>query len=311
CSGLDMNGELRLDKNHFRICRDLSELIRGALALVSNTLFVFVGVLVRLLNESVDLFQILLFRQLVFVFLLLPAIVTSFDTLIKPRMVHWHLSRVLGAFAAIYLDFLTVSNIPLADATALGFAKVLFFAVVARALLSKAVDASRLFTLLVGFCGVMLMVRPSFADTSMLYTLTGLGSALGAAIAVISVRKMAATQSKIALLSYQAVFVGLIALIPSLTNWTWPSLDELILLLAVGVTSSIAQWIGITAYKLGEANVIVNVEYSNIIYSLVFGYWLFAEIPDGIAVIGMLVLFCSALLPLLTSHWKTRSGKQT
>ena len=89
------------------------------LALMSTALFVLVGVLVRILSERIDVFQILLFRQLVFVALLIPAIAVYINTLLKPRMVHLHLLRIAGAFLALYLGFITVSNIPLADATAL------------------------------------------------------------------------------------------------------------------------------------------------------------------------------------------------
>ncbi|WP_432470841.1 DMT family transporter [Amphritea sp. HPY] len=276
------------------------------LALVSTALFVLVGVLVRILSERIDVFQILLFRQLVFVALLIPAIAVSIDTLLKPRMIHLHLLRIAGAFAALYLGFITVSNIPLADATALGFTQVLFVAIISRIFLSEAVGIARLVTVLVGFCGVILVVQPVFEDTSIIYTLAGLGGALGAAAAVVCVRRMAQTESRVVLLTYQAVFVGLITLLPGLIAWQWPTLYELVLLIFVGVSSSVAQWIGVTAYKLGEANVIANIEYAKIIYSLSFGYWLFAEVPDSLAVAGVLIIIASAFLPLVSRYWPKR-----
>jgi len=278
--------------------------LRGIfLALISTALFVSVGVLVRILSESIDVFQILLFRQLVFVALLIPAIAVSINALLKPRMVHLHLLRIVGAFLALYLGFITVSNIPFADATALGFTQVLFVAIISRVFLSELVGIVRLITVSVGFCGVMLVVQPTFEDTSIIYTLAGVGGALGAAVAVVCVRRMAQTESRVVILTYQAAFVGLIALVPSLFAWRWPTLDELILLVFVGVISSVAQWIGVTAYKLGEANVIANVEYAKIIYSVLFGYWLFAEIPEGVAVIGVLIIITSAFLPLASRYW--------
>ncbi len=273
------------------------------LALISTALFVVVGVLVRMLSERIDVFQILLFRQLVFVALLIPAIVVSVDTLLKPRLVHLHLLRIAGAFSALCLGFITVSNIPLADATALGFTQVLFVAIISRIFLSETVGTGRLITILVGFGGVMLVVQPAFDDASILYTLAGLGGALGAAIAVVCVRRVAQTESRVVLLTYQAVFVCLIALIPSLFVWQRPTLDELILLISVGVISSVAQWIGVTAYKLSEANLVANVEYAKIIYSLLFGYWLFAEIPDCVALAGVVIIIVSALLPLTLRYW--------
>jgi len=269
------------------------------LALCSTALFTVVGVIVRLLSDSLDLFQILLFRQLVFVSLLLPAIVKNIDILIKPKRVKLHTLRILGAFTALYLGFVTVSNIPLADATALGFTQVLFVACISRVCLSERVSTSRLFTIIVGFIGVMLVVQPQFEQSSLLYTGAGLVAALGAAVAVICVRKVAQEEPKITLLAYQAIFVGLMALIPSLLNWQWPSWGEFALLICVGALSSLAQWIGVTAYKYGEANVIANVEYAKIIYSVGFGYWLFAEMPNGLAIAGLIVIVASAVLPVV------------
>ncbi|CAH6863699.1 DMT family transporter [Vibrio sp. 070316B] len=278
----------------------LSDPAKGiALALISNALFILVGVIVRELSQSIDIFQILLFRQLVFVTLLMPSIISNIDAMLHPKMVSMHVWRVTGAFIALYFSFLTVSNIPFADATALGFLKVLFVAVISRLFLKENVGWARMTTILIGFTGVMLVVQPSLESESMFYVGTGLVAALGAAIAVICVRKMANVESKTVVLAYQAIFVGAVALIPAIIEWQWPTWSELALLVLVGVISSIGQWFGVTAYKWGEANVVSNVEYSQMIYSMVLGYLLFAELPNSLALIGASVILFSAILPFI------------
>ncbi|CAH6906022.1 conserved membrane hypothetical protein [Vibrio chagasii] len=278
----------------------LSDPAKGiALALISNALFILVGVIVRELSHSIDIFQILLFRQLVFVTLLMPSIISNIDPMLHPKMVSMHVWRVTGAFIALYFSFLTVSNIPFADATALGFLKVLFVAVISRLFLKENVGWARMTTILIGFTGVMLVVQPSLESESMFYVGTGLVAALGAAIAVICVRKMANVESKTVVLAYQAIFVGAVALIPAIIEWQWPTWSELALLVLVGVISSIGQWFGVTAYKWGEANVVSNVEYSQMIYSMVLGYLLFAELPNSLALIGASVILFSAILPFI------------
>ncbi|WP_411060086.1 DMT family transporter [Vibrio chagasii] len=278
----------------------LSDPAKGiALALISNALFILVGVIVRELSQSIDIFQILLFRQLVFVTLLMPSIISNIDAMLHPKMVSMHVWRVTGAFIALYFSFLTVSNIPFADATALGFLKVLFVAVISRLFLKENVGWARMTTILIGFTGVMLVVQPSLESESMFYVGTGLVAALGAAIAVICVRKMANVESKTVVLAYQAIFVGAVALIPAIIELQWPTWSELALLVLVGVISSIGQWFGVTAYKWGEANVVSNVEYSQMIYSMVLGYLLFAELPNSLALIGASVILFSAILPFI------------
>lgn len=283
--------------------------MRGVvLALISTALFVAVGVLVRILNERIAVVEILLFRQLIFILLLMPVISRSMDLLLKPQQVGLHLLRVLGAFLALYLGFVTVSHIPLADATALGFTQVLFVAVIARYVLSEQVGPQRVFTIVVGFIGVMLIVQPAWTSVSMIYVISGLMAALGAAIAVTCVRHLSQTESKLALLTYQALLIAMMALIPSISVWEWPSFEEMILLILVGVISSLAQWVGVSAYQLGQANLIANVEYSKILYALLLGYVFFDEWPNPLAWVGVFVLLLSPVLPRLYTHIRSRMG---
>ncbi|NUW74705.1 DMT family transporter [Vibrio mediterranei] len=272
------------------------------MALVSTALFTVVGAIVRLLSDSIGVFQILLFRQLVFLTLLMPAIVINFASLRQPTHLKLHTFRILGAFAALSIGFVVVSTIPLANATALGFTQVLFVALLARLFLRESLSMSRILTLILGFSGVMLIVQPSFDDTSLGYIVLGLVASMGAAIAAICVRRIAQLESKLALLAYQALFVGILALVPSTFDWVWPSWNELLLLVSVGVISSIAQWFGVSAYKYGAANVVSNVEYVKIIYAMGIGYLLFSETPNQLAIIGVVLLFLSVCVPKLFTN---------
>ena len=78
------------------------------------------------------------------------------------------------------------------------------------------------------------------------------------------------------------------------------------LLIAVGLISSIAQWIGVTAYKLAEANVVANVEYAKIVYSVIIGYWLFEETLGVLAFCGVVLIVSSALLPMFYKYLSLR-----
>lgn len=287
-----------------RLFDALSPTSKGVtLALISTALFTIVGVFVRKLTADYDTFQVLFFRQLVFMLMLAPAIVKNMDILLKPNKIPLHILRILGAFTALYFGFITVSNIPFADATAVGFLQVLFVAIIARVALGEQVTGSRIFTIAVGFIGVMMVVRPTFEDSQLIYILTGVVASLGAAVAVICVRKVAQSEPKITLMAYQALAIGFIALIPTLFLWRTPTVEDFMLLLLVGIISSIAQYIGISAYKWAQANIIANVEYVKIIYSLIIGMAIFAEVPDTWSIIGASVILASALISMMWSHY--------
>lgn len=276
------------------------------LALFSTALFTLVAALVRQLSDDYDAFQILFFRQLVFVLLLVPAMRNNMKVLLKPNKVRLHILRILGAFTALYLGFVTVSNIAFADATALGFLQVIFVALIARLALKEEVTMRRCLTITIGFTGVMLVVQPSFSGNEFVYVMTGVAAAFGAAIAVICVRAVAQTEPKITLLAYQAVCVGLIALIPAIEQWQTPTIEDLLWLLSIGVISSIAQYVGISAYKWAEANIIANVEYVKIIYSVLIGWILFSELPNMWAFVGVLTILASAIIPMVWSYFESK-----
>lgn len=243
--------------------------------------------------------------------LLMPAISKNIGVLLKPNKISLHLLRILGAFTALYFGFISVSNIPFADATALGFLQVLFVALIAHFVLAEQITSSRIFTIVVGFIGVMTVVRPTFAASHSLYVLSGVIAALGAsvavavAVAVVCVRKVAQSEPKITLMAYQALAIGLMTLIPTLYLWRTPTVEDFMLLLLVGIISSFAQYVGISAYKWAQANIIANVEYVKIIYSLIIGLVVFSEIPDLWSMIGALIILISALIPLIWSHYQT------
>lgn len=294
--------------SQFKLAETMPDNLKGVLlALISTGLFVLSSMLVRMLSNTVDTFQILLCRQIVFILVLLPAIKANIDILMRPQKVKWHVLRIIGAFFALYFGFITVSHLPFADAQALGFMQVLFVALICKLCLSEKVSKSRHFTIGVGLIGVMFVVQPKFYEASFSYVLIGVLGALGAAVAIVCVRKVAQSEPKITLLAYQAVAVGVIALISSINNWRWPSISELVLLVLVGLVSSVGQWVGVTAYKYGEANVVANVHYISIIYSLVLGYFIFAEVPNSLALIGACVLILSAVLPQLYNRANTHS----
>ncbi|WP_394149182.1 DMT family transporter [Vibrio maritimus] len=289
------------DVSTFSLLR-FSPTIKGILfALVSTALFTAVGVMVRVLSDSsMSAFQILLFRQSVFLAVLLPSIWFNWSRLLRPKHLQLHVMRIAGAFTALVLGFIVVAAIPLANATALGFTQVLFVALLSRVVLGERVSWQRMATLIIGFVGVMLVVQPSFEGGTLFYSLLGLVAAFGAAIAALCVRKIAQQESKVALLAYQAFFVGLLALPLSIQGWVSPNIEQFVLLLGVGLVSSIAQWFGVTAYQYGKANVISNVEYIKIIYASIFGFYLFGELPNSLAIAGVVVLISSVVIPNLT-----------
>lgn len=275
------------------------------MALLSDAMLVLVGALVREISDQIGLFQVLLTWQIIFLLILIPAMKTLGSSLFKPQGLRLHGLRVLGAFLYLYFGFVAVSNLPLADATALGFTSVLFVALIAKLWLAEALGWQRTLTIIIGFGGILLITQPGFGDQSGLYIAAGLLAALGGAIAATCVRKLSQTQPKTLLLVYQAFAVGLMALVPALNEWQWPDSSQVGQLLLIGVLSSLETSMGVNAYQKAPANVASNLGYSQMVFALMLGYWLFIELLNRLALIGVAFLLASALLPLC---WRRGKG---
>jgi drug/metabolite transporter (DMT)-like permease len=264
-------------------------------ALVAAGMFAIVAAMSKVAVTEYHVLQILFFRQIVVFLSSLPAIARSFPQSLKTEHTGLHLVRLTGAFTALSCGIWAVAVLPLTAAITLGFAKVFFVALLAHRFLREPVGFHRIIAVVVGFVGVTIVMRPGvdgFFDVESLIPIVG---ALGAGMAIISVRKLSQTESTATLLVYQAVFVGVLAGVPMFWFWKTPDLYGFLFLAAMGVLATIGQWVGVKALRLGEASVVGNIEYVKLIYAAVLGYLLFQEIPDNYTITGALVIVGSAV----------------
>ena len=278
------------------IARALPENVRGVLwALLATGVFATVAAMAKVAVTEFHVLQILFFRQVIVFLSSLPSIAKSFPNSLKTRHPGIHAMRLLGAFVALSASIWAVAVLPLTTAITLAFAQVFFVALLAAWFLDESVGLHRIGAVIAGFVGVVVVMRPGVDGLINLYALIPLAGALGASIAVISVRRLSQTESTATLLVYQALFVGLLAGIPLFWVWVTPDLTGLIVLLTMGLLATIGQWAGVKALRLGEASVIGNIQYTQLIYAAILGYAVFGEVPDAYTLVGAAIIVASAL----------------
>ncbi|HED14755.1 MAG TPA: DMT family transporter [Gammaproteobacteria bacterium] len=278
----------------------ISDNVRGALwALAATAAYVVVGALVKIASRDYYAIQILFFRQSVMLLLVLPTVLRHFPQSLKTERLGLHLLRLVGAITALLLSFVALAHLPLATATTLSFAKMFFVTLIAVPMLGEVVGRYRIAALVVGFAGVLLMVRPDPQNTSNLYSMVAIVAAAGAALGVVCVRKLSTTESTVTLLSYQAIFIGVLVAFPTYWFWHQPDLQGLLLLLAIGVISLIAQWLGVQAYRAGEASVVTSMEYTKLVYATIIGILVFAEWPQLNTLVGAAIIISAATFTVI------------
>jgi len=284
--------------------------IQGVLwALLATGLFALVGAMAKVAVTEYHVLQILFFRQIVVFLSALPSISKSFPQSLKTKHPGIHAVRLIGAFVALSTSIWAVSVLPLTTAITLAFAQVFFVAILAMWFLKEHVGLYRIGAVIVGFIGVVVVMRPGVGGFINLNALIPLVGAVGAAFAVISVRRLSQTESTATLLVYQAIFVGMLAGVPLFWLWVTPDFFGFMFLLSMGVLATIGQWVGVKALRLGEASVIGNIQYTQLIYAAVLGYALFGEIPDAYTVIGATIIISSALFMINRESVGKRTNK--
>ncbi|MEM9602267.1 MAG: DMT family transporter [Pseudomonadota bacterium] len=261
-----------------------------ALAVIAAACFATTAALVKVAIAEFHVLQILFVRQACVFATTLPSLSRAFPASLHTRFPGWHAVRLLGAFAALSCSIWALSLLPLSTAITLGFAQVFFVALLARASLGEAVGPHRIAAVAIGFVGVLVVMRPGVAGLSSAGALVALAGALGAAVAVVCVRRLSQTDSSATLLAWQSICIGAIAAAPMPWVWQTPDAHGAALLLAIGVLSSVGQWIGVSALRHGEASVVGNVEYTKLLYAAVLGYALFDEVPDAWTGVGAAII---------------------
>ncbi|MCP4388904.1 MAG: DMT family transporter, partial [Gammaproteobacteria bacterium] len=239
--------------------------------------------------------QILFFRQIVVFLSCLPTIAKSFPGSLKTRHPKMHVARLIGAFVALSCSIWAVAVLPLTTAITLGFAQVLFVALLAMGFLNEPVGRHRIAAVVAGFVGVVVVMRPGVEGVFDVHALIPVVAAIGAGIAVISVRKLSQTESTQTLLVYQSLFVGALAGVPLFWFWRTPDLAGMLFLLTMGVLATVGQWVGVKALRLGEASVVGNIQYMQLIYAAILGFFLFGEVPDIYTIAGASIIIGSSI----------------
>lgn len=234
-----------------------------------------------------------------------------------------HLLRGLCIVAANLAFFAALAVIPLADATALFFVGPLFITLLSIPFLGEKVGARRLGAVLVGFVGVLIMLRPGAAGAGpapdRVILLLPILAAFAYACMQILTRRLAPSSTASAMAIYiQATFIVVSLLFWAVTGdgrflagveneslifllrpWVWPAKEHLAIFLALGLLSAIIGYSLSQAYRQANAATIAPFEYVALPMSIFWGWAVFGDLPDlwvfsGIALIAAAGLYVFA-----------------
>ena len=291
--------------------RRLPPNVQGALWLVSGGfIFTATSVMIRLLSTQIESVQTAFFRAIISVILLLPMIAAG-------RVQPWHSKRLAGHFwrtvmgtSSMVLGFYAVSMLPLADATAIAFSQPLFSVVVAAAIAGEKVRWRRWSATIIGFAGVLVMVRPGEGSLQ-LGALVALANAAAVAVSILLVKRLSDSETPLMILTQFAIFSTLLLALPAIWVWRWPDLWGWTLAVGIALSATIGQYFWVQAFKSGEMSAVAPFEYMRLPFAVFVGWLVWGEMPVIWTYIGAAIVIGSALYIAHREHQLARERRRT
>jgi drug/metabolite transporter (DMT)-like permease len=205
-----------------------------------------------------------------------------------------HAGRSLMGVAAAFGFFYAFAKMPLADVYAVSFAAPLFMTALSVPVLKEKVGWRRWLAVLVGFGGVMVMLRPGQGMFSPI-ALVPLVAAAFYALSMLFVRVLSRTESNAAITFYFVVTMASVSGLFMLPEWKSPDVTGFLLLALIGIVGGVAQILFTQAFRLAPPSLLAPFEYVAMIWAVTFGFLLFGDIPDRAIWGGCAIVAASGL----------------
>ncbi len=282
-------------------------LVGAAWMVTSGVCFAAMAGLIRYLSADLHAFEIAFFRNCAGVLVMTPWVMRVGIGALKTQRFGLYAVRGVTSIVAMLSFFWALTAMPITEATALNFTMPIFATILAVIFLGEVVRLRRWTAILVGFGGVLIILRPGVE----VVTLPALMALLGAfmvASSVIVIRKLSTTESPNAIVLYMALFLVPLSLPPALYVWRDPTWLQLGLAGLVGVLGTAAHQCYTRAIYAAEASVVMPFDFARLIFVAILGYVAFGQTSDLWTWIGAVVIVGAGIY---IAQREARLGRKT
>lgn len=260
-------------------------LSHGPVAMTASGLFfAAMGAMIKSLGNAIPLFQITFFRAMVSA-LLLGLVMWRRGIPLRGENQGLLVIRSIVGFIAMTLNFYALARINLGDAAVLNQSSPVFVLLFSWCFLGERFYRSLLGMTALSFLGIVLILRPS-GEVFNLAGLAGIGGALFAAAAYVSIRRLHRTDSFWTMAFYFMAASAILSFPPMLAAWKNPDPRQWALLIGSGLFGTLGQLLMTLAYKNEEASWVAPFSYAGVLFSFVLGIAFFGEHPDLWTLLG-------------------------
>lgn len=268
---------------------------RGAVLVVLGAAqLIWMASLVKYIGRTVPIMEILFVRCLAGFVFMLPLLARMGPRLFRTQRPVMHFLRgTVGTLGNVCL-FFAVTHMALADAITIQFSRPLFMIVVAALFLGEVAGVRRSVITAIGFTGIVLITRP-FGDGFEPVAMVAAAGALTATLVALCVKLLSRTETTPTIMFYFSIWTTVLSFVPAMFVWVSPTGTELALMVLAGLIGITGQSCFTHGLATGETTFVMPFDYMRIVFSLIIGVLLFAEIPDAWSLGGIVVIVGASL----------------
>ena len=190
--------------------------------------------------------------------------------------------------------FSAIGIMHLEKATALGFTTPLFTTILAVIILKEVIKMHRITALLIGFLGVLIIIRPGYLPLDFA-TLLMLTASLSFSFVLIMVKKLSDVDSSLTIIFYHLLFMTPLTFIITIFFWEGINFSQLLIFILMASAGLISHWCLAQAFKLSDTTFVMPLQFTKLIWASIIGFYIFSESPDIWIWFGGIIIFASVL----------------
>lgn len=262
---------------------------------LSAFLFGLLGGVVKHLSASLPAEMIVFFRNAVGLAALVPFVYRAGVRSLATRHFFRHATRATAGLASMYLSFIAIGRLRLADAYVLSYTAPLFMPLISKFWLRERIPTHSLQALALGFVGVLLVLKPG-SGVFQPVALLALASGFLGAVAQVGIRQLTETETSTAIVFYFGLLASLVSAAPLPGVWRTPAGSLWGWLLLLGGLATVAQLIMTGGYRRSSPGRVGPLMYIAVAVAGLLDWLLWRRRPDALSVVGMALIVVAGIL---------------
>lgn len=253
--------------------------------------------IVRYLSAFYDPSFIVMVRNIFALAILMPYIYKNYRNIFTRNKLTINILRASSGFLSMTMWFYAVSMIPIADAVSISFIVPSLTTIFAIIFLKEKINIKNWISIIIGFIGVLIIIRPGFKEFNIAYLLM-IVSACFWAISNILTKILSASQQPINVVAYLTTIMTILS-VPFGVFYIQPlTIFSIFLLIAMAIISNLSYFLLSKSYSKADLSIVQPFDFTRLIFSALIGYFIFDEKVDLLTIIGSLIILCGLLIAL-------------